>query len=281
MDTNSSPQDAALRTDRGRVAILTINRPERLNAYNDDVACGLMAHFSDIAADPGIGACVLTGAGSKAFCAGADLKNEATHRVASMDEHLSGVAGIGQDVVGATGTEFFEALLSFPKPLICAVNGYAIGIGFQLQLCCDLIVASTTARFKLPQVSLGIMPAYGGAPRLAQWVGRGKAAEIALTGRFVDAEEAERIGLVASLHAPDVVLDRAVEIAEAIAANLPQSLALIKESLANGLEDGQLHAASVGDIYRFMALSQTSAALGEHESWRRRKDDPDAADGEE
>lgn len=161
-------------------------------------------------------------------------------------------------------------MLGFPKPLICAVNGYAIGIGFQMQLCCDIIVASSTARFQLPQVQLGIMPAYGGAPRLAQWVGRGKATEIALTGRFVDAAEAERIGLAAAVHPSAELMDRTMELAGQIAEASELSVALTKQSMHAAQEDGSLRMASAGDAYRFMNLAMTRESGARHEDWRTR-----------
>ena len=262
-------QDVVLRTDFGRAAVLTISRPERLNAYNGQVGGAITRHLERIAVDPAIGACILTGEGTKAFCAGADLKDSTTHSVSAVDTHLGDMLGLNSNCEEPTGAAYFEALLRFPKPLICAVNGYAIGIGFQMQLCCDIIVASRTATFKLPQVTLGIMPAYGGAPRLAQWVGRGKAAEIALSGRFVGAEEAEQIGLVTRTYEPGDLLAGAVELAQSVAENSPLSLALTKESMSNVLEDGaSLGSASVGDKYRFMALSQTTVSTTQHAAWR-------------
>ncbi len=249
------------RHDRGRVAVLTIDRPERLNAFTPDVADEIVAHLARLAVDDTIGAVVLTGSGTRAFCAGADLKDPRTHAVDSVDDHLAGLAQ-------RSAAQFFDALLQFPKALICAVQGHAVGVGFQLQLCCDVILAATTARFRLPQVSLGIMPAYGGAPRLAQWVGRGRAAEIALTGRVVTAEEAERIGLAAAVHPPEEVLERAVELGEAIAARSPHSVALTKESLRNALEDGSLAVSSTADAYRFTLLSMTEPSRQQHAGWR-------------
>lgn len=256
------------RTDHGRVAILTIDRPERLNAYIPAVGSQIMAHLAACQRDSDIGAVILTGAGDRAFCAGADLKEETTHTVTSMDGHLDGIARIDSGAGDPTGVEFFNTLLAFPKPLICAVNGYAIGIGFQLQFCCDIILASTNAKFRLPQVALGVMPAFGGTPRLAQWVGRGRAAEIALSGRYVGVEEAERIGLVTAVYSPEELRDRALEMADTIAQNSQHSLAMIKQSLINGLEQGQLETASSADIYRFTALSQTTYATTQHSAWR-------------
>ena len=250
-----------LRSDHGAVAVLTMNRPERLNAFNPQLAGAITGRLDELAADPGIRVAILTGAGSRAFCAGADLKDRRTHSVSSVEAHVSALAN-------RSAADFFVRLLAFPKPIICAVNGYAIGVGFQMQLCCDVILAATTARFRLPQVSLGIMPAYGGAPRLAQWVGRGKAAEIALSGRFVDAAEGERIGLVASVHEPDRLLGAALDLATEMAKASPLSLAMTKESLRGALEDGPLRAASAADNYRFMALAMTKEATSRHQAWR-------------
>lgn len=255
-----------VRDDRGTVAVLTMNQPEKLNAFSLAVADEISAHLAAIADDPTVGACVLTGAGDRAFCAGTDLKDPGTHAVGDLDEHL-------RTLDHNSAADFFRNLLGFRKPLICAVRGWAIGIGFQLQLCSDAIICNPEARFRLPQVTLGVMPAYGGAPRLAQWVGRGRAHEIALSGRDVTGEEAYRIGLANHIHPTDEVLDRAVELGERMAANSELSMALTKESLAYALEEGQLRTAAASDNYRFMALTGTTVATGRHADWRASKAD--------
>jgi enoyl-CoA hydratase/carnithine racemase len=253
--------DLALRDDHGAVSVLTMNRPERLNAFNPQLAAAITGRLDELAADSDIRVVILTGSGSRAFCAGADLKDRRTHSVSSVEAHVTALTN-------RSAADFFVRLLNFSKPIICAVNGYAIGVGFQMQLCCDVILASTTAQFRLPQVALGIMPAYGGAPRLAQWVGRGKAAEIALSGRFVGALEAERIGLVASVHEPGELLTAALALATGMAKASPLSLAMTKESLRGALEDGPLRAASAADNYRFMALAMTGESTSRHQAWR-------------
>lgn len=250
-----------LRDDHGRVAVLTINRPDRLNAFNMDVADSITSHLTTLATDDEIGVVVLTGSGTRAFCAGADLQDSSTHAVESVEGHLA-------ELDHNSASTYFTSLLRFRKPIICAVNGYAIGVGFQMQLCCDLIVASTNAQFQLPQVKLGIMPAYGGAPRLAQWVGRGKAAEIALSGRFVSAEEAERIGLASAVYAPEELMDRTIELGAEIATASVLSLSLTKDSMRAALEEGQLQMASTADNYRFMSLAMTQESGARHADWR-------------
>lgn len=252
------------RSDVGPVAVLTLDRVSKLNAYRAEMGDELCAHLASLREDGEMRACVLTGAGGRAFCAGADLGDPLTHSVNSVDAHLA-------DLDHRSAAGVFSALLDFPKPLICAVNGYAIGIGFQMALCCDMIVASSGAQFRLPQATLGIMPAYGGGPRLAQWVGRGRAMEIAMTGRFVGAAEGERIGLVTRVFEPGGLPDGAIEIAASIAQHSELSLALVKESMYSVLEHGALATTSAADNYRFMVLSMTSAATQRHQSWRDRE----------
>lgn len=254
------------RSDSGRVAVLTMSRPEKLNAFNLDVADEIVAHLTQIGGEPDIGAVVLTGEGDRAFCAGTDLKDPNTHSVVSVDDHL-------RDLDHSSAADFFRALLAFRKPLIFAVKGWAIGIGFQLQLCGDAIICNPEARFRLPQVTLGVMPAYGGAPRLAQWVGRGRAHEIALSGRDVTGEEAYRIGLANHLCPTEEVLSRAIELGEQMAANSPLSVALTKESLAYALEEGQLRTSAAADNFRFMTLAETAVAIGRHGTWRESRTD--------
>ena len=251
--------DAALIERRGAVALISLNRPERLNAWSKDLGAALVQRLREADEDDDVRAVVLTGNG-RAFSAGADLKNPATHAVESPEQHLAQLRG----------NPAFDAIEAYRKPIIAAVNGYAVGIGCLVPLCCDFIVASEQAMFCLPQVSLGILPAYGGTLRLARFVGRGNALNIALTGRKVGAEEALRMGMVVSVHAPDALIPDAIATMEGIAKMPVAAVRLARESLRLGYEGG-LAATAHADLYRFMALSQTKDRADRHEAWRKRK----------
>jgi enoyl-CoA hydratase len=188
---------------RGRVAIITLNRPDALNALNSELLGELretMAKFGD---DEKIGAIVLTGS-EKAFAAGADIKEMQP-----------------LDYVGAYMNDFFEgwsAVANTRKPVIAAVSGYALGGGCELAMMCDIIIASDTAKFGQPEITLGVIPGMGGTQRLTRAVGKAKAMDLCLTGRFMEAEEAERSGLVARVVTPaDDLMATAIKAAEKIA----------------------------------------------------------------
>ena len=252
------PWEYARAEVRDGVAVVTIDRPERLNAWGPAVSAQTLEALRAAAADPETAGVVLTGAG-RAFCAGADLKEEGTHAVgdaeAYLDEHR--------------GSPIFDVLGSYPKPVIAAVNGHAIGVGCLMCCCADFVMASAAASFRLPQASLGILPAYGGTLRLARFVGRGNALHMALTGRAIDAEEARRIGLVVSVHEPDGLLEAACAAMRGIAASPPQALRLARDSLRFGYDAG-LAATEQADLYRQMALFQTGGSARRHAPWRGR-----------
>jgi enoyl-CoA hydratase len=239
-----------------QVAVISLNRPERLNAWSADINQGLLERLEEAANDDSIGAVVLTGVG-RGFSAGADLKNPRTHTVQSVEENLASMHGM----------RTFDMIEQYRKPIICAVNGYAVGIGCLVPLCCDFILASEKAIFCLPQVSLGILPAYGGTLRLARFVGRGNALNIALTGRKVGAVEAQRMGMVVDVLPPDELLPEAIRTAQSIAAMPVHASRLARESLAQGYEAG-LPATEQADLLRFMALAQTRETAGRHQAWR-------------
>ena len=243
----------------GPVALISFNRPERLNAWSADLGAALRQRLQEAADDDSVRGVVLTGVG-RAFSAGADLKNPRTHAVESTEAHLASLRG----------HPVFDTVETYPKPIISAVNGHAIGIGCLVPLCGDFILASEKALFCLPQVSLGILPAYGGTLRLARFVGRGNALNIALTGRKVGAEEALRMGLVVSVHRHEELVPQAIATMQAIAEMPVHAVRLARESLRLGYEGG-LAATAHGDLYRFMALSQTTDRAARHEAWRKRK----------
>ncbi|MEP9379080.1 enoyl-CoA hydratase-related protein [Aquabacter sp. CN5-332] len=209
---------------RGAVGVITLNRPEVHNALNTRLRDDLEAALAAARRDPTISAIILTGAGERAFSAGLDLK-EFSEQVRNMSADEIRRMRRGH-----------RPLLAFPKPAIAAVNGLAIGGGVELALQCDIIVAADTASFACAEIKRGIIPGNGGTQLLPRRIGRSKALEIILTGRTVDAAEAERIGLADHVVRRADVLAKAEEIAGAIAANAPVALMAAKEAVSRGLD---------------------------------------------
>ena len=210
--------------------------------------------------DDEIRCAVLTGDESGgAFSAGANLKDPKTHTMASAAEFIKSIPRRRERA--------FEVLGNFPKPIVGAVNGYAVGIGCIVTFCCDLLVASDKAEWRLPQVALGILPAYGGAVRLARRVGQGHAMRLAL-GIPLTAEEAYRIGLAQWLVPHAKVMDKALKIAAHVASLPPLAARLTKESLLRGLDIPNLSDASLVDLYRFATLELTEDKAEAHGAWR-------------
>lgn len=177
-------EQLVLRETRGAIAIVSVNRPDKLNALNADTVAALGRAFTQIEADPAIRGVILTGRGEKAFVAGADIAE-----LARMTPR-SGVE------VSRAGQQVFRAIERSTKPVIAAVNGFALGGGLELAMACHIRIASDNAKLGLPEVKLGIIPGYGGTVRLPRLVGRGRALELILSGAMIDAQEAQRIGLV-------------------------------------------------------------------------------------
>ena len=202
------------------VATLTLNRPEALNAFNTEQLRLLEQMLAEVAADPAIRAVVLTGAGDRAFAAGADIREMAA---------LSPEGGLAFGRLGHAVTRAVEAL---PQPVVAAVNGFALGGGCELAIACDIRIASENAVFAQPEVSLGIPPGWGGSQRLPRLVGPGMAAEMILTGRRVAAAEALRIGLVNRVVPLPDLMPAAAELAATIAANGPVAVRAAKRLMA-------------------------------------------------
>ena len=213
----------------GRIAIFTINRPEVLNAINVPASRELHEAMIDFRDDPELWVGIITGAGDKAFCAGADIKD----MLPFMKEHLP-----DERAMPATPMRGLELW----KPLIAAINGEALGGGLELALACDIRIASKKARLGLPEVTLGLIPGWGGTQRLPRMVPWCKAAELVLTGRPIDAQEAYRIGLVNAVVPPEAVMPTAREWAEVICQAGPLAVRAAKEAMIRGssltLEDG-------------------------------------------
>jgi enoyl-CoA hydratase len=217
----------------GDLAIVTVDRQEKMNALNAEVFSELGMAFDSLRYDDKVRGVIVRGAGEKAFVAGADIGELA--KMNAMD----GVK------VSRTGQGIFRAIERFPKPVLAAVGGYALGGGCELALACHIRVASEKARFGLPEVGLGIIPGYGGTIRLARLVGVGRAVEMALTGEMVDAEAAKQIGLVTHVVPQDELMDRAKEILRKVTKNGPLAVKLVLESIYRGLDTTLLEATGV------------------------------------
>jgi len=255
---------AILYEKKDRVATITINRPEARNAWSQQLNTDLIDVFAQMESDPEVLVAILTGnQAGKAFSAGADIVDRRTHTVESIGSHLAGIT--------PRGTEIFNAVDDFPKPVIAAINGYALGIGFLITLCCDILIASENAEMGLPQVSLGILPAYGGALRLARFVGKGKAMEMVLTSERIDAHEACRVGLVNKVVPLPELMPTAEKVARRIASLPPLAVRVAKESLKKGLDTPSLKEAAQADLYRFMALMLTEDSGEAHSAWREKR----------
>lgn len=218
--------------DRGPVRVVTINRPKALNALNAQVVGELTELVEETAISDSVRGLVLTGAGDKAFVAGADIK-----AMSDMNPgEALGFAGQGH----ALG----EELGAIGIPVIAAVNGFALGGGCELALACDFIYASSKARFGQPEVKLGVIPGFGGTQRMLRRVGMARALELCMTGEMIGADEALRIGLVNKVFEPEALLDAAVKTAETIASMGPLAIAKVKEVIHEGanksLDDANL-----------------------------------------
>ncbi len=227
------------------LALLTVNRPKSLNALNRATIAELSHAVDEVAADRSIRALILTGAGEKAFVAGADIAEMAN---LTSPEALE---------FSRAGHRLMDKLEALPIPSLAAVNGFALGGGCELALACDLIVASDKARFGQPEVSLGVIPGFGGTGRLTRAVGIQRARELIYTGDVIDAPSALALGLVVAVVPPDQVLSRCREIARRIAQKGPLGVAQAKRVLRAGA-DLPLDAANALEIQAFAALFGSS-----------------------
>lgn len=208
----------------GKIAIVKINRPKALNALNSETLKELDIVITELEHDKDIFAVILTGEGEKAFVAGADITE--------MKE-LSAIEG--RDF-GILGNKVFRRLENLEKPVIAAVNGFALGGGCELAMSCDIRIASTKAKFGQPEVGLGITPGFGGTQRLARLVGLGAAKELIYTAKIIKADEAYRIGLVNRVVEPEKLLDEAKELANNITAQAPIAVKLCKAAINRGTQ---------------------------------------------
>ena len=221
----------------GAVAVLTVTRPAVLNALNNRTITELEGAVSRLADDDGVRVVILTGAGDKAFIAGADIRE------------LAALNPVSAEALAARGHALCHALERMGKPVIAAVNGYALGGGCELAMACTLRIAADTAKLGQPEIGLGLLPGYGGTQRLPRLVGAGRALEMTLTGDPVDAQEAWRIGLVNRVVPRAELMASTMELARRIAAQAPVAvrciLAAVRDGLGMTLADGCAHEASL------------------------------------
>jgi enoyl-CoA hydratase len=208
------------------IALVTINRPDKLNALNAALLAELDDAFRRVESDSGIRGLILTGAGEKAFVAGADIRELSVGNAAEAR------------AMAVKGQAVMRRLELMGKPSIAAINGFALGGGLELALCCTLRVAAEGAKLGLPEIKLGIMPGYGGTQRLPRLVGRGRALEMLLTGEPVDAAEAHRIGLVNHVKPQDELLAFSRTLLRKILDNAPLAARAIMEAVDTGLDAG-------------------------------------------
>ncbi|MBE0591367.1 MAG: enoyl-CoA hydratase/isomerase family protein [Gemmatimonadales bacterium] len=202
----------------GRVATVTVNRPDKLNALNAQVRQDFVTALEELRRNEDVRVVIVTGAGDKAFVAGADIKE------------FTGLSGYDQFEI-TKGFGIFEAPEKFPKPVIAAINGFALGGGCELAMACDIRIASDRAKLGQPEINLGILPGGGGTQRLPRLVGLGNAYKLLYTGDVVGAEEALRIGLVDEVVPHDQLMDRVRQLAAAIAEKSPAALQFIKDAV--------------------------------------------------
>lgn len=207
------------------VSTITLNRPKQLNALNADTIGELLQVVEEIGADSGVRAVILTGSGERAFAAGADI-GELSLIESAVD---------GQRMA-LRSQRLGRLMADLPQPIIAAINGFALGGGLELALACDIRVAADTAQLGLPEVSLGIMPGWGGTQRLARLVGPGNAKLLMMTGERLKADEALRLGLVERVLPASELLSTVQELASKLAAQPPLSLAAIKQAVNQGLQ---------------------------------------------
>lgn len=209
---------------KGHIAVATINRPKALNALNSQVLEDIDQLVEQVKADDEIRALVITGSGEKAFVAGADIGEMST---------LTKAEG---EAFGKKGNAVFRKLETLPVPTIAAVNGFALGGGCELSMACDIRLASEKAKFGQPEVGLGITPGFGGTQRLARIVGVSNAMELILTAKTINAARAQELGLVSHVYPPEELMDKAMELAQAIAANAQVAVRQSKAAIRRGLQ---------------------------------------------
>ncbi len=210
--------------EAGKIAVLTVNRPQALNALNAATLDELANVLARVAADPELRVLLITGAGEKAFIAGADITA------------MQGMSALEAQAFSEKGQRVMQAIEALPIPVIALVNGYALGGGCELAMSCDWIIAAERAVFGQPEVNLGIPPGFGGTQRLSRLVGRSLALELVITGRQIKADEALRIGLVNEVVPPEQLTEKGLAMARLIAAKAPVAVRVSKQAVQRGLD---------------------------------------------
>ncbi|MCL2409881.1 MAG: enoyl-CoA hydratase-related protein [Oscillospiraceae bacterium] len=230
-----------------KTAILTIVRPEQLNALNLDTLAEIDAVFNDLLRQKDVRSLIITGYGEKAFVAGADVKQ------------LEGLDRKEAYALSINGNRIFSKLAALPFPVIAAVNGFAFGGGCELALACDIRLASENASFALPEVTLGICPGWGGTQRLARLVGTGHASELLFSAARIKASRAFEIGLVNAVHAQDQLMDSALALASNIGKQAPIAVSAAKKAMYAGIEVSLTEGSDI-EAHAFSALFDTTDA---------------------
>ena len=224
--SHMSFQFLSFEPDADGLALITVNRPAKLNALNQAVISELAEAFRIAREDAAIRAVILTGAGEKAFIAGADIGD-----IASVDP-------MEAERISRRGQQIFRSLETLRKPSVAAINGYALGGGLELAMCCTIRIASPNAKLGQPEVKLGIVPGYGATQRLPRLVGRGRALELLLSGEPIDAAEAHRIGLINAIAPQEQLIAASKQWALKVIANGPLAVGLTMEAVDAGLDGG-------------------------------------------
>ncbi len=237
-----------IRTERvGAVATVTVNRPAVLNALNTETVETLTQVLRQLRDDPDVRCVVLTGAGDRSFIAGADIRE------------MAALTPVQAKAMADGGHRMCALIETFGKPVIAAVNGFALGGGCEVAMACTLRVASATATFGQPEIGLGLIPGFGGTQRLPRLVGRGRGLELLLTGQSITADEAWRIGLVNRVVSPDTLADEVGSLAATLARQAPAAVRLILETVHRGL-DMSLDEASAFEATAFGLVTGTDDA---------------------
>ena len=208
-----------------RIAIITLNRPQQLNALNHELINNLNQELKKIKTEKNVKSIIITGSGEKAFVAGADIK-----------EFAKFTAEEGKSLAKEGQKKLFDFIENFPKPVIAAINGFALGGGLELAMACHIRLASNNAKMGLPEVSLGVIPGYGGTQRLAQLVGKGKAIEMITTGIIIDANQAYNYRLVNNVVEPEELISKCKELCYQIAKNSPNAISAAIKSINAGFD---------------------------------------------
>lgn len=238
------------------LGLITLNRPDRLNSTGPEMISEIVDAFRQVEADDELVVAIITGAGEKAFSAGADIKDEKTHDP--------------ETIVESFHNDWYNAITSVTKPIIAAVNGYCLGGGLEIALACDIIIASENALFGLPQVTLGLVPGAGGSVLLGRLVGKARAMDIVLTAETFSAEEAYQMGLISRLVKPEELMPTAMGMAKKIASMGPLAIRVAKQQLNAGLEMPLPYAMEY-DRYRIFSLYRSHDAKEAHQAFREKR----------